>query len=413
MNNYLYPNSSVMPSEEEMLLEELKKRMIAPEPDRSPSGDMIQQFQQGLKTATDSIGNKKGLSPQAEVKTTRNINETVPIEKKYRDELRQLPDQFRDVPSDGLTDFGFIAQKEGLQDIKDKIEAALAQQTKEDWRIPIVTAAQFLASPSGDNSSLMEGMKLMQNSSALQQKERQDLLEKLYTLKQKQEQGMVNSSLGAMKVFTGGGNIKTDESSSYGVKADAERANNREKNFELDVQKFEKRISPFVEMTSIFNQLDSLIPGGIDKWSGEDIPGAGLTKHFFRFATSDKGNDIRDLWGNLKDSIMRARSGAAISIPEAARLNSALGDSVFSSDKDMIQGLRRFKIAMNDVYRSRQAGYKPEVVKEYADRLQDPAATSFMIGNGSTPNVSYEPTGLTPEQQKRLEELRKKYPNAR
>lgn len=206
MNNYLYPNSTVMKSEEEMLLEELEKRRSLLQGSQSePLRALAGSFANPPKAPPLPPPAKDAVRLNEQNTVTKTVENTLaPVSKEHRQDLQTelnlargeslSPDQIGQL-------YSMRTQKEGLDDLKAKIEAVLGQETKQDWRIPIATAAQFFGSPSGDNSALMDGMKLMELSTSRQEKEKQDLLEKLYALKQKQEQGIAGTDMAYLRAL--------------------------------------------------------------------------------------------------------------------------------------------------------------------------------------------------------------------
>lgn len=165
---------------------------------------------------------------------------------------------------------------------------------------------------------------------------------------------------------------------------------------EKDVQKF----SVFFTKNDIpgavntLKKLDSLIEGGLDNPTG-DIPGIGATGNLPNVALSAKGKELRQVAGELRNSLLKLRSGGAVTPDEAKRLLEELGMSQgiipqFKTDQEFITGLRRVRDKIRDKIAAQEAGFNSEVVGAFSDRLKTGSLRSddvFFVGKkaGASP----------------------------
>lgn len=150
------------------------------------------------------------------------------------------------------------------------------------------------------------------------------------------------------------------------------RGGGKPKDLTDELGKHEKRIRELEPLNAAFNDIDTALKGagiGIDTWTkDQDVPGIGATGIAPRFALSDEGSAVRAAWTNLNNAIIYATTGKQINESEARRLSTALGKG--ATDREMIQGLRRYRTALADLAKQREAVYaatKPEVLRAWRD----------------------------------------------
>jgi hypothetical protein len=121
------------------------------------------------------------------------------------------------------------------------------------------------------------------------------------------------------------------------------------------------------EMNRLTKEINSLVgpyfPGG--EKAGQDIPGMGGTGQMPRIFLSGEGKDIRRARAELENRLLRIRSGAAVTTPEAQRLAQELGLAMegMVTDEDFIrawpsiaEGLQAISASVTSSYDSRIVG---------------------------------------------------------
>lgn len=127
---------------------------------------------------------------------------------------------------------------------------------------------------------------------------------------------------------------------------------------------------PTIRVT--FDNLNKVIPGGIDNYTGENIPGIGGGAALVPIGRLTKeGRRMRQLAIGLGNQILKLRSGAQINESEARRILSELGidqavgegggvSAVFRgtrSDQDFVNGVRDARRSVNAVETNLAAGF--------------------------------------------------------
>ncbi len=142
-----------------------------------------------------------------------------------------------------------------------------------------------------------------------------------------------------------------------------------------DVQKLSLQFGKngIPESLNTLKRLDKLIIGGLDDPKG-DIAGRGKTGNFPDFFLSPRGKELRQVTAELRNSILKMRSGGAVTPSEAARLLEELGLSggfipTLKTDKQFITGLKRVRDKIRDKLATIEAGFDPETNKTFQDRF--------------------------------------------
>jgi len=146
---------------------------------------------------------------------------------------------------------------------------------------------------------------------------------------------------------------------------------------EGDIQKLATFIdkSGFPETINTLKKIDELV-GGLDVAELKDLPGFGETGNFPEFLISPAGKELRAVSGELRNSILKMRSGGAVTPEEANRLLEELGMSQgilpqFKSDKQFVNGIKRVRDKVRDKLATREAGFNKSVNTEFQTRFEE------------------------------------------
>ena len=159
-------------------------------------------------------------------------------------------------------------------------------------------------------------------------------------------------------------------------------------------------------------KLDKAIPGGIEgDESDGDIPGVGGISNVSgaslfgvnvgspaRLLLSEEGKNVRQLADNVKNALLKARSGGAVTDNEASRLTQELGQGLFSTDNDFRRGLKNIKDIFRDKVALIESGSDPDILADY--RRQKGALTTedSFFSNWANKNAGFE-IGQKPQQE--------------
>lgn len=119
---------------------------------------------------------------------------------------------------------------------------------------------------------------------------------------------------------------------------------------------------------------DEVVGRYFDPETGErktdDIPGYGAAASLLpNAALSAEGKELRNVLASVRNKILKARSGAAVTDPEMFRLAEELGTAMGQTEEEMIQAYVNVRKALDHVKGGIYAGFAPEVVHTYETRL--------------------------------------------
>lgn len=178
------------------------------------------------------------------------------------------------------------------------------------------------------------------------------------------------------------------------------------------------------ELMASLKKLDDKIPGGID--GDGDIPGIGGLANLagnpgigplVEQTISDEGKQIRQLVANVRNSILKARSGGAVTPQEADRVLEELGQGILRTNEQLRAGLVNIRDSLRTRVQAIEAGFPEDALAEYRSRKgaitsEDPL---FVRSAGPAPAVGspLEATAtpnnqVMPTREDALQELRRR-----
>jgi hypothetical protein len=102
---------------------------------------------------------------------------------------------------------------------------------------------------------------------------------------------------------------------------------------------------------------------------GKDIPGFGYGVGTMPdILVSQTGVDLRQAIAGVRNGILKARSGGAVTPAEAERLLTELGEGAFKSDAQLRKGLASVERTLNAKIQNFAAGVTPRALEEYKSR---------------------------------------------
>jgi hypothetical protein len=128
------------------------------------------------------------------------------------------------------------------------------------------------------------------------------------------------------------------------------------------------------DLESSIDIADKVVMNYFDPNTGvrksNDIPGYGAATSILpNVALSAEGKQLRGVLASVRNKILKARSGAAVTDPEMMRLAEELGTAMGQTEEEMIQAYVNVKKALSHVKGGIMAGFAPEVVENYESRL--------------------------------------------
>jgi len=145
-----------------------------------------------------------------------------------------------------------------------------------------------------------------------------------------------------------------------------------------DIQKLSKDVAGIQDMTTAINEVEKELGGSLDEFSTEgglkkngkevDLPGVSLPWIGRVSAYDDKAQRLQSSAAKVFNTVLKDRSGAAVSNTELERLKTEFGQGKYNTEAQMIGALQRYKRGVNIELKNREAGYRPEVVQRYGEQ---------------------------------------------
>lgn len=130
------------------------------------------------------------------------------------------------------------------------------------------------------------------------------------------------------------------------------------------------------DLEAAFETSDALISKyadpntGVKKEDAGDIPGVGpLDNARPHWTLSEDGKALRTHLAGVRNRILKARSGAAVTDPEMRRLAEELGSSLGGTEQEMLTAYANLKRATSRVKSGIYGGYAPEVQDLYDNQF--------------------------------------------
>lgn len=301
-------------------------------------------------------------------------------------------------------------QRDNLDGLQEYMKVAAAPDTKLDLSPLMALADQWTGSKLAQSYKRPESAEEARQKAAVYAMKLQDQKDQLAknvldaTFKQRSGETMVLDK-----------NVKSEEATETAQDPLLHQRSKTTKEYDptKDLQKFQKSMEPLAPIKSAFDKMDEAV-GGIDKWDGKkDIPGIGGTKLLPMGMLTDAGSKARQAHRNLQNAIQYAISGKQINEQEGKRLSEAIGGGFWSSDRDAVIGMKNFRKELREIMKQREAQIKsvhPEVIDHYR-KGGGTTSDDFTIPKEVDATATKTPikkSKLTPEQEKRRQELLKK-----
>jgi hypothetical protein len=109
--------------------------------------------------------------------------------------------------------------------------------------------------------------------------------------------------------------------------------------------------------------------GAVGKYGQGAVPGVGPIKNMLpAFAMSDDGKDVRQALAQVRNIVLSARSGAAVTDQELRRLVEEIGTGAGMTEADMRNGLARVRARIDQIKQNAAAGVSDDVLSTYRER---------------------------------------------
>jgi hypothetical protein len=140
------------------------------------------------------------------------------------------------------------------------------------------------------------------------------------------------------------------------------------------IDKDVKSLAKGLDDTGFTGLIDALEKSSSIINEAEDIPGAGKTGALPELLLSSKGKKLRQSVATVRNAILKARSGGAVTPSEASRLLEEIGTGKTKTDEQLRTGLQNAIDILKTKVETIQASVRPEAVNIFRQRGKDPFA---------------------------------------
>lgn len=152
------------------------------------------------------------------------------------------------------------------------------------------------------------------------------------------------------------------------------------------VERLSKQIAPAQDTVRGVQDVEKQLGYQMEDYRGEDkddlpgvsIPGIGRTYLF----SGDEGRNFQSSVAKIFNTVLRDRSGAAVTNPEMDRLREEFNTGKFNTEGQLMAALQRYKAASAAAMKDQERGFNPEVLAEYKNR-----------GGTTSEAMAYKPGG--------------------
>lgn len=183
----------------------------------------------------------------------------------------------------------------------------------------------------------------------------------------KREQMRQNEILAKFKI----GDQKADKQRSISERLDKE--------FESNIQKLSKSAEGTQSALNAIDNVEQTLGAPLESFEikggkltkdgkGVDLPGVSLPLVGRVSAYSDAARNLQSAASTVFNTILKDRSGAAVTNSELERLKIEFGQGKYNTEAELVNALKLYKLGVAKELKNREAGFKPEVVEEYTTR---------------------------------------------
>lgn len=160
-------------------------------------------------------------------------------------------------------------------------------------------------------------------------------------------------------------------------------------------------------------ELEAAVSGAeavLNKYPAGQVPGIGAVKNALPAAAmSDEGKNVRQALAQVRNIVLSARSGAAVTDQELRRLVEEIGTGVGMSEDDIRNGLGRVRTRLETIKANTAAGVSDDVKSLYEERggvkIQRGGATAPSGPKAGTVQDGYRFKGGDPADSKNWEKV--------
>jgi hypothetical protein len=145
------------------------------------------------------------------------------------------------------------------------------------------------------------------------------------------------------------------------------KADKRTADVDKEVTKFANTIQKegIPELETAVSQAE----GAVGRYKPGEVPGVGPLKNALPAAVmSSDGKDVRQALAQVRNIVLSARSGAAVTDQELRRLVEEIGTGAGMTEDDMRKGLKKVRDRLEKIKENAAGGVSDDVLNTYTDR---------------------------------------------
>lgn len=364
-----------------------------------PKDMVVPPKQQALPVARNDM--KNGETQSVTTKTKLTSPDVVEAANEARDRLQKMQED------------RFSEEQAGINQYNQDLNKYANESQGPDFRGIAALVDRF-----GDGSTYKLATDFKPESSEDKRAKLMGMKEKLQSMKQ----GLSKSQYDALKEqldsYNSQMNAVTSENKLMMSLGQRDKSQERlaRRDDDKDLMEFQKRVQPLQKVDNTVGGVENVLGFNLNEYDdstgtvrGEkvDAPGVNLPMLGRINQATPEGRQFKAALARLMNTVLKERSGAAVTESEEQRLLSefANGRYKFNSEADLLSTLKTYQNLLAQDKSDVMSGFRPEIVSRYYDK-------KGLAHNYKRPDVVKEKiapaTGLSPEKQKRLEELRAK-----
>lgn len=205
---------------------------------------------------------------------------------------------------------------------------------------------------------------------------KQDELQRQFTAGEKAKDRALSMALEQMQQAGANQRASSDD-----AKAEAAAKKELDRYTRMYGQEREKVGLP--DMQSYITDADKVL----SKYEGKSIPGIGVMDFSSKF--TQEGSDVRQAVGAVRNALLKALSGAAVTESEAQRLEDQMFGP-FATEKSFRNGWTTLKNAISAKEKNIDQSYDPLIVETYRSRNPSAKSAGAPASGGESGELSFE-----------------------
>lgn len=132
-----------------------------------------------------------------------------------------------------------------------------------------------------------------------------------------------------------------------------------------------------IDMSNSLKDIETIVGDNLESYDPNtktlggkpvDLPGKSLPLVGRVYAPGSKGERLAAAFTNINNALLKARSGAAVTEQEYARLKAELGTGKFNTEEQMLESLQRFKRSFKETLEQKERSYMPETTAKFREQ---------------------------------------------